>query len=128
MKNNKGILLVEDEEFIRNLVGMALTKEGYNVMMRADYNGAVAALNENSVDLVISDVMLPFSGGMDLLEFVKGNERLKNVPVILITGMDRKSLPANHTLAEAVVSKPFDMKELMSIVKGHFDGKQNSAI
>src|SRR4051812_29543581 len=104
----KTILVVEDEDFISGLIARALKKEGYNVIITSDYTTSIRVINNSGIDLIVSDVMLPFTGGLEILEHVKNSDTLKNIPVILVTGMDKDILFSSKVKAEAILLKPFD--------------------
>jgi CheY-like chemotaxis protein len=113
----KTILVIDDEDFIATLISRALKKEGFSVIVTGDYVSSIKIIQNSKINLVVSDVMLPCSGGLDLLSHIKNTENLQHIPVILVTGMDKSSLPPEHEKAEAVIGKPFDMSHLVALVK-----------
>jgi DNA-binding response OmpR family regulator len=115
--NHKTILVIEDEEFISNLMAHVLRKEGYKVMNASDFKTSINIIDTTCLDLIITDVMLPYTGGLEILEYVKAHEKHKNIPVILVTGMDKEILFSSKIRAEAVLTKPFDVSQLITLVK-----------
>ncbi|MCE3226421.1 MAG: PhoP family transcriptional regulator [Bacteroidetes bacterium] len=115
----KTVLVIEDEDFISSLIARALKKEGYSVVVTSDFASSIKIIDSSAIDLVISDVMLPFTGGMEIVEHVKGNPRLQHIPIILVTGMDKDILYASKVKAEAILSKPFDMNQLVALVNAN---------
>ena len=113
------ILVVDDEENISKFICKSLKKEGHSVLSAYDYDSAINRINRSSVDLIISDVMMPYSGGFDIVDYIKSNERLKNIPVILVTGMDKDILDSSTSKANAVLSKPFEMSQLIELVNAN---------
>jgi DNA-binding response OmpR family regulator len=113
---SKTVLVIEDEEFISNSIVKALKKEGYGVITTSDYTTSINVIDGAQIDLVVSDVMLPFTGGIDIVEFIKNSPKLSHIPVILVTGMDREILYSSKIPAEAIISKPFDMPQLVALV------------
>jgi DNA-binding response OmpR family regulator len=86
----KNILLVEDEEFIRQMYQTALTGQGYSVETASNGEEAIAKLEAatNSYDLLILDIMLPKVDGLTVLKKVKeANSPHKTVPVFLLTNL-----------------------------------------
>ena len=122
----KTVLVVEDEDFISGLIARALKKEGHSVIITSDYATSIKVINSTGIDLIVSDVMLPFTGGLEILEHVKNSETLKEIPVILVTGMDKDILFSSKVKAEAILLKPFDMGELVSTVNTHLLKREQS--
>jgi len=115
----KTVLVIDDEDFIATLISRALTKEGYSVIVTSDYISSIKVIDNSQIDLVVSDVMLPFTGGMDILEYIKSNNKLSHIPVILVTGMDKSILFNSKVKAESILTKPFDMAELIALVNSY---------
>jgi DNA-binding response OmpR family regulator len=122
--NTKTVLVIDDEEVIATAISRALKKEGYSVIITSDYKTSIKVIANSEIDLIISDVMLPYTGGFDIVEYVKNNEALKDTPVILVTGMDKDILYSSSIKADAVVSKPFDMERLIALVKINLKEKE----
>jgi DNA-binding response OmpR family regulator len=122
--NTQTVLVIDDEEVIATAISRALKKEGYSVIITSDYKTSIKVIANSEIDLIISDVMLPYTGGFDIVEYVKNNETLKHTPVILVTGMDRDILYSSSIKADAVVSKPFDMERLIALVKINLKEKE----
>ncbi|MBW2502218.1 MAG: sigma 54-interacting transcriptional regulator [Deltaproteobacteria bacterium] len=111
------ILIVDDEDSLRLTFEMLLKRAGYShVTGVSGYDEAVTAIEQNNFDLIISDIVLPGTSGIDLLRHVK--ETGKTCPVVMITGY-----PNIESAAEAVrlgafdyVPKPVKKNELLKIV------------
>lgn len=113
------VLLVEDDETVRDAVHMMLERAGYEVT--AAPNGVVAArlLGQWRPDLVITDIFMPDGDGLETLNVVKS--RWPGVPVIAISGgspMHRLDYlgVANDLGAAAVMNKPFEAESFLSTV------------
>ncbi len=115
--NRKTVLVIDDEEDIATAISRSLKREGYSVIITSDYKTSIKVIANSDIDLIISDVMLPYTGGFDIVDYVKNDEKLKNTPIILVTGMDKDILYSSSIKADAVVSKPFDMAQLIALVK-----------
>ena len=122
--NTKTILVIDDEEDIATAISRSLKREGYSVIITSDYKTSIKVIANSEIDLIISDVMLPYTGGFDIVEYVKNDDTLKNTPVILVTGMDKDILYSSSIKADAVVSKPFDMDRLLALVKVNLKEKE----
>ena len=87
----KKILLIEDEFYISDLYKMLLETAGFEVFLGMDGIEGLK-LAENLPDLILLDIMLPKMNGMVLLKKLKSNERLKNIPVVLLTNLGQESI------------------------------------
>jgi two-component system cell cycle sensor histidine kinase/response regulator CckA len=113
------ILLVEDEEGLRALNARGLISRGYTVLEAANGVEAMAVLekNGNTVDLVVSDVVMPEMDGPTLLKEMR--QRNPELKIIFVSGYAEeafeKSLPENEQFA--FLPKPFTLKQLVAAVK-----------
>ena len=89
------ILIVDDEKSIRNTFEIFLSKEGHDVFLAEDAENAKKIFNENRIDLVVTDIIMPKTTGLDLLSSIKA--RNPNIPIIIMTGE-----PTVETAREAV--------------------------
>lgn len=110
------ILVIEDEKFILDSMAKALRGEGYTVITAEDQDTAMDVIRSKKLDLVISDVMLPFAGGFDIVDFIRKDPKKKNMPVILVTGMDEDVLKTTRTQANYCLTKPFSSGQLTTLV------------
>lgn len=115
----KTLLVVDDEADLREIISMELEYFGAKVFQAESVKKALEILDTHSIDLIISDIRMPGSSGIDLLKSVrKKNASLPSI--ILITGFaDLDTAEALSLGAEALVYKPFDMEELLNMVYGH---------
>ncbi|BAY63087.1 response regulator transcription factor [Calothrix sp. FACHB-1219] len=115
------ILIVEDEELIREMVVVALEEEGYEVVTSTDGRSAVEYLKssepnsgEDSFDLVILDLMLPQINGLDICRLLRhqGNP----VPILMISakGSETDRVLGLEVGADDYLTKPFSMRELVA--------------
>lgn len=81
------LLVVEDDENLRNIYSKNLTKRNYIVETASDGNAALSKLDEFLPDAILLDIMMPGLNGKEFLKFLKKNPRYKNIPVIMITGV-----------------------------------------
>lgn len=81
------ILLVEDDNSLREIYGVRLTAEGYAVVSAADGEKALALAISERPDLIVSDVMMPRISGFEMLDLLRGNESTKNIKVIMLTAL-----------------------------------------
>lgn len=119
------ILLAEDDQGIRALVGSVLHRAGLKVEFAADGKEAIERLQENSYDAILLDLMMPTASGFEVLAWMHKEKRgAAKQCVIILTAMPEKEL-ANLTSERvfAVIRKPFDIDELMETVKRCIDAK-----
>lgn len=110
------IYVVEDDKSIRNLVLYALSEKDYQVRGFEDGLGVVESVREESVDLLILDIMLPEKDGIDILKEIR---EFSNVPVIMLTARDDEfdKVLGLESGADDYITKPFSILELISRVK-----------
>lgn len=88
-QDKRSVLVVDDNQDIRELVMHILDADGFHVFSAENGEGALAILRSNSVDLILLDVMMPGTSGLEVLEEIRTGslKRLHEVPVIMITAM-----------------------------------------
>jgi two-component system OmpR family response regulator len=113
---NARLLIVEDNPEMRDLLRKVLEKEGYQVSVAADSREATASLSRIPFDLVVTDMLMPDDGGLELLEAIR--EVRPSLPVIIITAFgDWGSYSRALELgAAAFISKPLKMAELIGAI------------
>jgi CheY-like chemotaxis protein len=114
------ILLVEDEEPIRQFIGELLEGEGYDVVT-ADHGAQALGLVESArPGLVVTDLMMPIMNGAELCRRLKHDAATQSVPVIVMSAADRAQ--ANGCGADAFLKKPFELETLLELVERYADG------
>lgn len=113
---NETILIVDDEERIRNLVSIYLKKEKFNILQAENGEEAINIFKENSVDLILLDVMMPVMDGFDVCEEIR---KISMVPIIMLTA---KSEEEDQLLGfdlgiDHYITKPFSTKILVAKIK-----------
>ena len=118
----KKILLVEDEDIMIDLLQRKLSKEGYEVSVARDGEEGLKKMREMDPkpDLILLDIIMPKMGGFEVMEEMAKDEKLKKIPVIVISNsgqpveLDRaKKLGAKDWL----IKTEFDPKEVLEKVK-----------
>jgi DNA-binding response OmpR family regulator len=87
----KKILCVDDELDMRIFISTVLKTQGYEAVAARNAVEGMQKAREVEPDLIIMDVMMPQAGGVTLFQEVKKDERLKHVPVIMLTGVSQKA-------------------------------------
>jgi serine/threonine-protein kinase PpkA len=114
------ILIVEDDDTIRNNLTRLLMLEGYEILSATNGLQALELLHDQACDLVISDVSMPQMDGFELLETVRGNPDLASIPFMLLTALDdRANMRRGMTAgADDYLAKPFSRDELLQGLQG----------
>ncbi len=81
----KKIIIVEDEEILRNLLQKKLTEEGYQVGVAEDGEDGLSKIRADKPDLILLDIIMPKMNGIEMLEEMVKDESLKDVPVIVVS-------------------------------------------
>ena len=117
----KKILVVDDEQHVRQLIGKVLEKEGYEVLTACNGEEGLEIFQKNNIDLIISDIKMPKMNGIEFLHKVKEQE--PGVGFILITAFAtmETAIDAIKSGAQDYVTKPFDIKEILNAVKKDID-------
>ena len=115
----KSILLVDDDQDIRDLLDIYLSRAGFQVRTVADGAGFRQALDEMPSDLLILDVMLPDEDGFSLCRWVRQHPRMAQIPIIMLTA---SSDEADRVIglelgADDYLGKPFSPRELQARIK-----------
>lgn len=107
------ILVVEDDDRLRQLVGTVLRRNGYNPLFATDGNDALEVLDHEQVDLVITDIMMPGMDGFELTESLR--EANYNMPILTITVKDgfNDKQRAFSIGSDDYMVKPIDVNELI---------------
>ncbi len=110
------ILIVDDEKSMRDFLKILLVKEGYEVIVAGDGEQALAALDKNRIDLVVSDIRMPGISGLELLAKIK--DESEDIPVIMITAFasPNDAVQAMKNGAYDYISKPFNVDEIKSVI------------
>lgn len=124
------ILLIEDEEDIAALIKLQAELSGYKVIVETDGLNGFRAIERESPEIIILDIMLPGMNGLDVCRKVKNMPELKHIPIILISA---KSEELDVVLglelgADDYVTKPFSPKVLFSRVKAVLRRRQEAEV
>ena len=116
MQNNR-ILIVDDEEAIREVVASLLEKQGYRCSSECNGRDAIEHLKRASIDLVLTDRVMPEMDGLQLLSWVRQND--SDIPVIMITAMHdiSNAIEAIRNGAYDYILKPFEKDQLFLSVR-----------
>ncbi|NTV95228.1 MAG: phosphate regulon transcriptional regulatory protein PhoB [Thiobacillus sp.] len=113
------ILVVEDEPGIQEVLKFNLSQQGHDVIVAGDGEDAMNLLRGALPDLILLDWMLPGMSGVDVARRVRGDSRLKGIPIIMLTARadERDKVLGLDTGADDYITKPFSPRELTARIK-----------
>jgi two-component system chemotaxis response regulator CheY len=116
----KTVLVVDDDKLIRRLVHDALVKRGdFTVLEAEDGLDGVARFMLHAPDVLITDVSMPNSDGLEMLDVLQKGGLLKGVRVVIMSGvLNVSEIKEKHAGKAALLSKPFSLHELYAAVEG----------
>ena len=117
-KEQKTILVVDDEQPIRDMLEFNLKKEGYNIIQANDGVAAVEIALEQKPNLILLDIMLPKLDGLSVCKRIKNS---LNIPIIMLTAKDEEidKILGLELGADDYITKPFSIRELVARVKAN---------
>ncbi|WP_026903402.1 response regulator transcription factor [Pedobacter glucosidilyticus] len=113
------ILLVEDEELMLKALEFRLKKDEHEVEIAKDGREALLKIQSADFDLIITDIMLPFVSGLEIIGKVKQTPHLAKTPMIVLSavGLENVVLEAFELGVDDFITKPFNLTELTIRVK-----------
>jgi two-component system response regulator AtoC len=117
MKNQKTILVVDDEAAMRKNLSDLLGEEGFKIIEAVDGESAMGMVNDHQPNLVLLDINLPKTDGLSVLVEIKGAQ--PDVPVIVFTayGTSERAIQAMKSGAYDYIEKPFDLDEFLLTIR-----------
>lgn len=119
MIHNYKILIIEDEEDIRELIKMQLELQQYSVVTASSYQEAKKCLANEEFNLFLIDRMLPDSNGLNICRDLRENQKTQNIPIILLTALSETSniIEGLDAGADDYITKPFNLQVLHARVR-----------
>lgn len=108
------VLVVEDERPVRELIATSLQASGLRVVQAHHGRHALEVIAKQRPDLVISDVMMPLVGGVELCRSLKADPATSNIPIVLMSAAGLEAGRAANP--DALVAKPFDLDAMDALV------------
>lgn len=128
---NKKILCVDDSKSTRRIVSMFLNEIGFtNIYLANNGADALEVLENNHVDLVISDWKMPVMNGLELLNHLRASDKYKHMPFVMITAeaLKRNVEVAKESGVTTIISKPFTTESLAKIIYSIFQSDLNDTL
>lgn len=107
------ILVIEDELMMLKVIDFRLKKEGYSVITAQDGKTGLEAFQKEKPDLILTDIMMPYVSGLEIIDFVR-NQAKSDVPIIILSavGLEKTIVEAFNLGADDFITKPFSPEEL----------------
>ena len=113
----KKILIIEDEQDIVDIATIILEDEGYEVSSMTEFAGYESKLRDSHADLVLLDLNLGRYHGKDICKYIKGQDHLKEMAVVLMSANRDIQAVKEESGADAYISKPFDLEHFIQVIK-----------
>lgn len=111
------ILVAEDEPIMLKTIALRLRKDGHEVIVADNGRDAMEHIDAHKPDLIITDIMMPYSSGLEIVGKVKGQDNKTPVIVLSAMGQENVVLEAFNLGADDYITKPFSPNELSMRVK-----------
>jgi DNA-binding response OmpR family regulator len=113
------ILIADDELIMLKIIELRLKKDGHEVIVTSNGQEALEKIKQEDPDMIIADIMMPFTSGLEIVSVVKHDKQQRNVPIIILSSMGQENvvLEAFNLGADDYITKPFSPNELSMRVK-----------
>ena len=120
MTNPKKIVLAEDNSILALIIKQKLEKEGYKLFTATNGRDAIELIEENDPDFILTDIMMPFVSGLELISHVRNKLNLFT-PIIVFSSSGQEEMVQNafNLGATDFMSKPFSPNELLIRIKNN---------
>jgi len=122
MTEKSKIVLVEDDKYIARAYKAGLERAGFEMFMATDGAEGLEKIKSEKPDLVLLDLIMPVKNGFEVLEELKMNDELKNIPVVILSNLGQDSDVARGKALGAVdylIKTDWSMQEVVEKVKEH---------
>lgn len=121
------ILVVDDNSDLRNYVSRVLQQEGYQVRTARNGSEGFQVAQAYSPHLIVTDLMMPIVSGLDMIQMIRAEEKMRGTPIILLTAKvdEDTRIEGTERGADAYLSKPFNDRELLAEVRNLLALKEN---
>ncbi|MGH9933193.1 MAG: response regulator [Pyrinomonadaceae bacterium] len=111
------VLLAEDDRALRRFLEVVLERAGYKVIKASDGLEAMKLVLSTPIDVVVTDAVMPNLSGHEFCRFLRNSPTLSHLPVILLSGLERKDANHNAEQADAFLSKPVSGESLVECIE-----------
>jgi CheY-like chemotaxis protein len=115
------VLVIDDDDCMRQLLDIHLSHAGYAVVQAEDPIVAARALLQESPDIIVMDVEMPFMDGLEFLQVLKADAATASIPVVFLTCHTEAEPRAKQLGAAAFLTKPLRAEDLLATLAKHVD-------
>jgi DNA-binding response OmpR family regulator len=108
------VLLAEDDPALRRYLEVVLQRAGYAVVTAADGLEAMKFLLNTTVDIVVTDAVMPNLDGYELCRFMRSSKHLSQLPIILLSALDPRNAVSESEQVDVFLAKPVSPEDLLS--------------
>jgi CheY-like chemotaxis protein len=119
------VLLAEDDRALRRFLEVVLERAGYEVIPASDGLEAMKAVLSASIDVVVTDAMMPNLSGHEFCRFLRNSPALAHLPVIMLSALERKDPNCKAEQADAFLAKPVSGERLIECIEGLLSRKSD---
>ena len=113
-------LVIEDDFFTRDVLSLTLRRAHMDVDVAASGEEALVYLKKTHPDVVIVDLHMPNVNGYDIINFMRNDENLKQITIIIITANPSALATPEAKMADAFLTKPIDINKMIMTIKRAF--------
>ena len=113
----KNIMIVDDDDYIQELLKNRLEANGYKVSLAEDGLQALSQIKNKRPDMILLDVYMPHLDGLSFFHELSSDRELRDIPVLVMTGIKNMEDVFASTRVAKFITKPFDSKELLKTIK-----------
>ena len=124
--NPKAILVVDDEPAILEMIAELLGYEGYQVVTTSQGSVALARAKTDPPALILLDLMMPGMSGWQVIAALKASPQTRAIPIVVLSARRDLPITANELGIASFLAKPFDIDELIGIVRQYADSHPGS--
>ncbi len=118
----KTILVVDDEAGNVEVLLLVLQEEGYRAVSAANGRQGLEMLASTRIDLVILDLMMPVLNGAEMGAAMRASAELKNIPILMISGLSEAGVRQQFGAYDAFLRKPFQIEPALSVIRRLLQG------
>lgn len=123
------VLVADDDPVAARFLASLLSDRGYDVAVAEDGNHAVELATASPPDLIVSDLVMPYRDGLEVVRVLRTDRRLENTPIIILSMKDREEdiVRGLEQGADDYVVKPFNARELLVRIRKLLDRRKEDA-
>ncbi len=123
-KSKKHILVVDDEDVYVTMLGNLVRRDGYQVTTASNGKQALELVNQHKIDLILSDVNMPYMNGLELLEEIHNST--EQIPIMFVTGLEdaQEIIKAFRLGVANIISKPFEIEQILHTIERFFNAQK----